>query len=266
MKLYRNQKRQKLPEYSYGRSLRSEEFRTYKRVGLFTLLTAIILTVLYLWGITFVNSIGSFWQIFKSKDKAVASQSSSSTQLPTPRIEPIPSAVNTDSIDVKGYSSANLTIKIYVNDSLFADQLTGVDGSFTAKVRLKTGNNTLAFLAVDSSGKESNKVTVSVSLDKTPPPLTLNSPPDGAHYGANLKEIVVSGKTDPEATIIINDFQAIVSQDGSFSLSLPLNGGANKIRVVAKDIAGNQTTQEITVQSDMPYTPPSTPSASPARQ
>ncbi len=64
-----------------------------------------------------------------------------------------------------------------------------------------------------------------------PPPLTINSPLDNSK--TKTAQIIVSGKTDAEATVFVNTDQAAVDNDGNFSQAVDLKSGLNLITITA---------------------------------
>lgn len=93
---------------------------------------------------------------------------------------------------------------------------------------------------------EDEPVNATVPPDTTPPPLVVLTPSDGEHVQAKLQ--VFTGTTEPGATVVASGkFSAKVSADGSWSISLVLAPGANGVRFVAADAAGNITEAHITV-------------------
>jgi hypothetical protein len=85
-----------------------------------------------------------------------------------------------------------------------------------------------------------------VSLDKTPPAITLTAPADGASVTSDTVE--VSGSvSDANAITEILVNGAAVSVGANFSTPVPLTVGSNTIQVEAMDVAGNQTTVSRTV-------------------
>ena len=115
----------------------------------------------------------------------------------------------------------------------FALPLTLADGTNQLVVALVTPTETIA------------STSSTVVLDKTPPPLTLSKPVNGAAIdGTNL---TVEGKAEPGATVLVNDRSAIVGQDGSFSDTQTVQPGALAITVIARDRAGNETKTQLSV-------------------
>lgn len=72
-----------------------------------------------------------------------------------------------------------------------------------------------------------------------PPDLVLTSPLPDAEISAPTVEIV--GRTDPEATLVVNDQPIILEKGGAFSLRLPLNSGPNLISVTATSKSGKKS-------------------------
>lgn len=65
-----------------------------------------------------------------------------------------------------------------------------------------------------------------------PPSLTLDTLP--AKVTIEERSVTVSGKTDSEAMVLINDQSVSVKADGSFSQNMTLQPGINLFKVVAK--------------------------------
>jgi hypothetical protein len=116
------------------------------------------------------------------------------------------------------------------------------DGVFTATVNLVEGANLITGVATDSAD---NNTTVlrTVTLDTVVPMLMLTWPPEGLF--TTRTTITVTGVTDPDAALLINDLLVDPQQDGSFSSWVLVDRpGANTITVVAVDRAGNETVAE----------------------
>lgn len=77
------------------------------------------------------------------------------------------------------------------------------------------------------------------------PKLMLSLPKPGAVVSSHI--VTVRGKTDPYATVLVNDESVYVDLSGSFSKTLYLYTGDKKITVVAKNRTGKATTKEIPV-------------------
>jgi cytoskeletal protein RodZ len=73
-----------------------------------------------------------------------------------------------------------------------------------------------------------------------PPVLFIDSPSDQAVVAE--KRIEVFGKTDPDATLTINGISVIVRADGKFFDQIALEGGVNKLTIIATSRLGKTTT------------------------
>lgn len=75
--------------------------------------------------------------------------------------------------------------------------------------------------------------------------LVVNSPQDGATL--NSTQVVVKGKTAPNADVFVNDQAGQADANGNFSISVTLDEGQNQIAVSANDADGNATQQNLSV-------------------
>lgn len=73
----------------------------------------------------------------------------------------------------------------------------------------------------------------------SPPRLFLETPNEGQVITKNL--VTVSGTTDPEATIKVNNQPALVEQNGYFTTEIEIFEGTVEIVVVAKSRSGKET-------------------------
>lgn len=135
-------------------------------------------------------------------------------------------------VTVEGQASPGVTIKIN-------DQLATVDdtGRFTHQVALNEGENRLQVQAIDDVGNISAVERV-VYLKTTPPQVSLNVN-EGDQVSDSL--LLLSGRTEPGATVTINGRVISVGALGDFQTSLFLVEGDNLIQLTALDKAGNIT-------------------------
>ncbi len=156
-------------------------------------------------------------------------------------------ATNSAQITVSGTAQNKQQIKLYVNDSVVDTQDVQSDGTFSFQnVSLKNGENTIQAKAKmnDKESDFSNPLTISY-LNKAPS-LDVNSPSDGQSFSKD-PSLTIKGKTDPDAKVTVNDFQAIVNDDGSFSYNMQMQNGDNQLKIIAMDAAGNKTEKDLKV-------------------
>jgi len=73
----------------------------------------------------------------------------------------------------------------------------------------------------------------------SPPSLELTQPQEGQVVGS--PQVIVSGKTNSEATVKANNQPILVNQDGSFSAEVEIFEGTSEIVVVATSRSGKET-------------------------
>ncbi|MBI3558833.1 helix-turn-helix domain-containing protein [Candidatus Gottesmanbacteria bacterium] len=72
------------------------------------------------------------------------------------------------------------------------------------------------------------------------PTLIINSP--GNNSVVSQEQTEITGKTDPEAKLTINDQPVIINENGSFNITIPLQPGLNTLTVIATNKFKRQTT------------------------
>lgn len=156
-------------------------------------------------------------------------------------------ATNSAQISVSGTAQNKEQVKLYVNNQVVDTQDTKDDGSFTFdKVILSQGDNTIA-AKIKRDTKESDfSNTLTITYENKAPSLDVNSPSDGQSFSKD-PSLVVKGKTDPDAKVTVNDFQAIVNDDGTFSYNMQMQNGDNQLKIVTMDAAGNKTEKDIKI-------------------
>lgn len=165
--------------------------------------------------------------------------------LAAPDLDTLPEATKEELVTITGTSLGGEKVEIYLNGSLEEEAIVK-DGSFEKEIKLTEGGNIIKAKAIKRELESEFSNTVNISLIKEGPDLSIDSPGDNSELkGAN--PIEVKGKTDPDVTVTINDFQALSSSDGSYSYMLTLKEGGNEIKVVAVDAAGNKTEKTIHV-------------------
>jgi hypothetical protein len=118
-------------------------------------------------------------------------------------------------------------------------------GAFVAPVTIQGTSATIFIDATDVAGNTTHK-TVSVSVDKTPPALTLSQPVN--FQKIQRLPIIVTGRTEVGAGVTVQGATAIVLSDGSFEYAIAgAADGPLTVAVIARDAAGNATTRTVAV-------------------
>jgi hypothetical protein len=143
------------------------------------------------------------------------------------------------------------SVEITLSGVVLANVQLDQAGTFAASLALKEGANAIGVTLL--SGKDViARSAYTVILDRQPPALELLAPTSGAIVdGPN---VVVQGKTEVGATVMVNGRTIVPGQDGSFSESFTPPVGPVAITVVARDRAGNETTVKTNVTLRAPTT------------
>ena len=135
-------------------------------------------------------------------------------------------------------------------------------GSFAISVPLVEGLNVLTAVATNGGGVAST-ATVQITLDTTPPHLTIDSPADGSTTTAatvtvtGLANDVVVGTVNAQDVLVsVNAVPAQVANRSYAAAGVPLSLGKNIIQATGRDHAGNSTTTSVTVTRVSPSQPP----------
>ena len=136
------------------------------------------------------------------------------------------------------------SVQFVLNGAVVATTLLDPSGAFNATLALKEGPNTIG-VALIADRDVVAASSYSVVLDRTPPTMTVAQPAPGSTVDA--KNIVVTGTTEPGSTITVNGRIVAITPEGGFTDSFSASAGSVPITVVARDRAGNETTQKLTV-------------------
>lgn len=250
-KFQRKKVRQPLYSYHPKDSLRAEEISAYRKFAVTLIVILGFAAFLYFWGVQIVATLGSVWTKFAPESPSAKTEEKES-YVGAPRLDPMPSAINNLSLfSVSGFANNGVDIIILINDEEAKKVLADASGRFEAKdLKLQEGENKISAQAVSVNGQKSQPAKViSIVFDKTPPELAITEPIDGAEFkGSEQTWVVVSGATEPNCLITINEHQAIVDLEGNFRFQLRLSEGENPLKITAKDEAGNETVVELTVK------------------
>src|SRR6267143_3762148 len=139
---------------------------------------------------------------------------------------------------------AGRSLQVVLNGAVVTTTPLDPSGAFNATVALKDGANSIG-VALIADRDVVAASSYSVVLDRTPPTMTVAQPAEGSTVDA--KNIVVTGTTEPGSTITVNGRIVVITPEGAFIDSFSATPGSVPISVVARDRAGNETTQKLTV-------------------
>lgn len=230
--------------------MRRLEWRQQKKIRskIISYIFLLIIIVIFLATVGFKFMINTALFIAKSSQKDKANQAKTTNindiNLP-PEIFDLPEATNSAKIKVNIQAVSSDKVLLYVNDQL-QKEIEPNEDIFEQEIELQKGENSIYLISENQKNKQKkDSKTYKIIYKDEKPLLEITSPKDKENI--NRDEIQITGRTDKEVFVRINDFPVIVDSDGNFVSSLKLKEGDNKIKIEAKDIAGNTEVKELTV-------------------
>lgn len=244
-------------------SVRRHERKLRNRLIFSLIVSLVIIYLVLFWGVpTIIDQLSTL----RGDSKITPKPASDSGLILAPPTFDLPfEATNSASIKLKGYSTPNSKVEIYLDDSLVDSAQAAENGSFQSKeIELNLGTNNFHGISTDERDNKSlpsKEIKLIFSSEK--PPLSVLQPIDSQQFTQERK-ILISGKTDPSKgiTVKVNDSRVILDAHGNWQDYLELKNGDNIITIEAKDSAGNlsQITRKVTFTPD---TQPSSTSLTP---
>ncbi len=151
-------------------------------------------------------------------------------------------------IKINGSSEPESKVEIYLNQQLILDTEADEEGEFqVAKINLDKGINYLSAKALDKAGNESEtSQEIKIAYDDQPPTIEINQP--GEEETVYQQSLEIKGKTESdEIKITVNDHLVVLEKEGEFNYLYELSEGKNSIKIVAQDLAGNQTEKDLSI-------------------
>ncbi len=151
---------------------------------------------------------------------------------------------NSSTITVSITTEAAAWVRIYRNDSVFAEVYADATDAFFKVINLVEGENTIKIKVTDAAGNSTDSATRTVRLDTVLPAVpAVNYTPDNTV--TNNSSVTVSATAEADAWIRIYLNGSVVNEayatGGSFSRNVTLVEGDNTIRVKVTDAAGNSS-------------------------
>lgn len=228
---------------SYYRSRRSH--RRLAKKARFRFMATLIITAFLIYAtITwilpgFINGLSFVANLFKPPSPAISK--SVKTSLAPPVLNIPYEATNSGQISVKGYATPKTKVLIFVDESQAGETESKEDGSFeVSNISLTLGTNAIFGKTGEKDAESLPSKTIKIFYDNDKPLLEIYEPEDNKEVQGD-KKVKVSGKTEAQARVFVNEVQAIINPDGTFSLDFSLNEGENILTVRSQDQATNTT-------------------------
>ena len=152
--------------------------------GLFLLITAIYIVVIFRLGIPLAVKIAELVQKDKSVDVATT------TVILPPRLNYLPSATNSAELNISGYAPANQIIEIFLNDNKETETTANAEGFFQNTITLILGSNQIYALTKDPKGdKSGGSNQININYLDIAPDLSVTEPSDKQEI--NRKTIIL---------------------------------------------------------------------------
>jgi hypothetical protein len=143
---------------------------------------------------------------------------------------------------------AGRQVEIALNGTTLGAYPIAADGRFTGSaLTLPDGTSTILARLVEGN-TEIAASSATIVVDRTPPPLAITRPK--ANDTVEGTEVVIEGKTEPDAEVTVSGRALRPNPDGTFTDRITAPVGPLTLQIVAKDRAGNETktTLSITVK------------------
>jgi RHS repeat-associated protein len=158
-----------------------------------------------------------------------------------------------------GWNNSNVTVSYQCTGGVAPVQCPG-----SQTVTTEGASQVISATATDAIG-EGATASVTLKIDKTAPALSITSPANNSTV--TNSSLLVSGTVSDSLSgvsgVTCNGSAATV-QSGTFSCTVALTNGSNTIAVQATDVAGNSSTQSVTVTFGVPSITDFNPKSGPA--
>lgn len=224
----------------------------YRRIVLTFVIIVAVAASLYFWGTNIVLGIADVWDKVLPGNNVTNENQNNETNnlfLVAPRLDALPSYTNSETITIKGWAQTGSEVKIVLNNEKDFVTVTDASGRFEyLDLTLSEGNNSVYAVTLLDDAESRPSDTQTIVLDTIKPSLTatVTEPTESG-------EVTVTGQSENESDVFINNFRVILLNDGSFSDTVQLKEGENTIEIRSEDQAGNQEK----IVKTITYTPPS---------
>src|SRR5699024_10369433 len=154
---------------------------------------------------------------------------------------------NESDITIEGTASPTTTIELLSDGEAVDSVEVGDDGEFSFDQELSEGENEFVAVSKIDGAKTGESDPDMVTLDTEAPEVTIDNTVDVVK--SNRETVTVEGNVQDENydDVEVNGQKANVNDEGDFSKRILLDNGENVIEIVAADLAGNTTTETVTL-------------------
>jgi hypothetical protein len=149
---------------------------------------------------------------------------------------------NSSPVEVRGTTEAGATLRVNYRTVPLEGE------SFCITLELAGDGPNVILIEASDALNNTIRRNITVHLDTVMPFITIFSPADGTV--TNRTTIVLMGRTEPGALLLIDGQAAPVDEGGAFSAPVNLSEGPNNMTVIASDRAGNIAQASLSVVRD----------------
>ncbi|PIZ63930.1 hypothetical protein COY16_00580 [Candidatus Roizmanbacteria bacterium CG_4_10_14_0_2_um_filter_39_13] len=208
-------------------------------------MTVLLISIIILIGFdSIINSALLFTNLFRSDTKINNVETEEvfygSVSIDTPSV-----ATNSASIIVSGQATGFDSVDYYLNNVKSESSSLDKSTVFSSEIgKLKIGENILYAVARTKDGNNSKKTEkFTVIYKRDAPSLQIDKPKN--EEIVHSQEVEISGTTDRNTTIHLNNAPIVVDLKGDFVTSTKLKEGDNTLNFKATDVAGNTSEKSI---------------------
>jgi hypothetical protein len=227
-----------------SRLYRSQEKKLTKKLFLTIVGSLGLVIFIAIFGIKILINFSLF--IDKIRGNSENNILSTSSLILPPTLDPLPIATNSAVLSITGHGKNGLGVTVFLNGKEYRKLKIDENGTFFVRdIPFKEGINTVHAQLFDIKGNRSGiSATESVTINKKQPDLEITSPQNNETISGDNNIVTITGKTNEENTVTVNDRIAVVGVNGVFTLRFPLNEGDNTLIITTTDPAGNQKKEE----------------------
>jgi hypothetical protein len=228
-----------------SRLTRRSEKQSKKQLYASLIGIAVILFAALNFGPILIAQLGGFIDTLAGKPQTINLKSDA--DLLPPQLNPLPPGVSQELINITGrafYTDGK--IELVLNGASYNTISLNKSQDFEIEdVKLSKGENLLKVRMIRNGKKSEFSQEYKILYLTDEPRLEISYPSDGASFSKADQEITIQGTTEPENTVRVNNFIAIVDTEGNFSYVYKLKEGENRIKIVATNLAGKTSEKEL---------------------
>lgn len=226
------------------RSIKQSKRQLY--VSLIAIVIVLFSTINF--GPYLIGGLGGFIDKITGKGSQ-AERIETSADIQAPTLDALPAATSNEHISVSGRSYyIKGSIELFVN-GVRRDEtdLRDLQDFKFEDIGLSEGANFIKVRIIIGDKKSDFSDEAQITYTKNAPKLEMSFPQDRQSFHKGDQQITVRGTTNPDNSVNINGFIAIVDTGGNFSYNYNLSNGDNKLTITATSPAGQTTIKELTV-------------------